>query len=237
MDRPPLNILNISAMEELCVLLETLGPDPEVRVVLLTGEGRAFSAGVDVRDHTPDRVAEMTEAFHRLCMLLLNLPQPSLAVLNGMALGGGCELALCCDLVLAAEEAQIGQPEVKVGVFPPVAALLLPRLIGRKKALELLLTGESLSARQAEGMGLINRAVPKERLEEETQDLLDKLLGLSGAVLRLTKRAVALGLEPSFEEKLRRIDRLYLDELMQTQDASEGLNAYLEKRSPVWRHR
>ncbi|MFQ6015614.1 MAG: enoyl-CoA hydratase/isomerase family protein [Anaerolineae bacterium] len=235
--RPPLNILDIATMKEIDSVLASLEGDAETKVLVLTGEGKAFSAGVDVADHTEEKVDEMMTVFHRICRRLFSLGMPTVAVLNGMALGGGCELAVCCDLVIASEKARIGQPEITVGVFPPVAAVVFPRLLGRFKTLELLLTGEAVEAREAERIGLISKAVPHDQLQTATDELVGKLTGMSGVLLRLTKQAVYQGLDLSFDAALDGSERIYLEELMKTEDVHEGLQAFMEKRPPVWKDR
>jgi cyclohexa-1,5-dienecarbonyl-CoA hydratase len=237
LNRPPLNIMNIAMMKEINTILEKLQGDAESKVLVITGRGRAFSAGVDVAEHTVDKVEEMIGEFHRIFHLLGKLPIPTLAVINGMALGGGCELAIACDIIIASEDAKIGQPEIKVGVFPPVAAVLLPRLIGRPRAMELLLTGEHIGAKEAAEIGLINKAVPPDELEDATEDFIQKLNSLSGIVIRLTKKATYQGLGLRFEDALANAEEIYLNELMKTYDANEGLSAFLEKRKPVWKNR
>jgi cyclohexa-1,5-dienecarbonyl-CoA hydratase len=154
-----------------------------------------------------------------------------------MALGGGCELAVVCDMVLASDRASFGQPEIKVGVFPPVAAVLFPPLVGRNRALELVLTGETIDAAEAKGIGLINKVFPAPSFGEMTDEFIRKLASLSGSALRLAKRAVDRGLSEGFSEGITAVEQLYLGELMQTEDAREGLNAFLEKRKPVWKNR
>jgi cyclohexa-1,5-dienecarbonyl-CoA hydratase len=237
LNRPPLNIMNIAMMKEINAILESLQGDAESKVLIITGRGKAFSAGVDVAEHTADKVEEMISEFNRIFHLLGKLPIPSLAVVNGMALGGGCELAIACDMVIASEDAKIGQPEIKVGVFPPVAAVLLPRLVGKPRAMELLLTGEHIRAKEAAEIGLINKAVPPDELEDATEDFIKKLNSLSGIVIRLTKKAICQGLDLRFEDALSNAEDIYLNELMKTYDANEGLSAFLEKRKPVWKNR
>lgn len=237
LNQPPFNWMTIAMMREINSVLESLLDDQEVKVLVFTGSGKAFSVGVDVADHTADKVGEMIEVFHGIFRLLQKLEIPTLAVLNGAALGGGCELAMACDMIIASERAKIGQPEIKVGVLAPVAAVLLPRLIGRSKALELLLTGEDIRAPEAERIGLINKAVPPEELEAATEEFIAKLTGLSGAILRLSKRAVYQSFGLSFADALDKVESLYLDDLMATEDAHEGLAAFLEERSPAWKNR
>lgn len=237
LNRPPLNILNIAMMGEMNEALEELEGDVEAKLLVICARGKAFSAGVDIKDHTLDKVEEMIEVFHGIFRRLLSLEIPTLAVVQGACLGGGCELASFCDFVLASEEATFGQPEIKVGVFPPIAVVLFPHLIGQRRAFELLLTGEVIDAPEAEGIGLVTRVVPLEELERVTEELVAKLAGLSSVVLRLTKRAIYEAADLPLGKAMEHVERLYLERLMSTEDAKEGLQAFLEKRKPVWRNR
>jgi cyclohexa-1,5-dienecarbonyl-CoA hydratase len=233
--RPPLNILTAAMLDALTGLVQAAAAQPQVKVVLLTGAGeRAFCAGVDVADHTPDRVAGMIEAFGRAVQALLALELPVVAALNGPALGGGFELALACDVVIARDDATVGLPEVRLGAFPPAAAALLPRLVGRQRALDLILSGRSLKAAEAHRMGLVTAVTPADQFTSAVDAYVDMLAQLSAPVLRLAKRAVTAGLEQPLDDALRGADRLYLDELMQLRDAQEGLAAFMEKRRPEW---
>ena len=163
------------------------------------------------------------------------LKVPSIAVVNGSALGGGCELALYCDMVIATEKSKFGQPEIQVGVFPPIAALIFPRMIGRKKAMELILAGDTVSAQEALAMGLINKVVPETSLVQEANAFIEKFKKLSGIVLRMAKEATLAGLNDDMDKGLKVIEKIYLDRLMKTNDALEGLKAFLEKRKPTWK--
>jgi len=234
LDRPPLNVLNIAMMREINLALDSLD-QATIKVLVLSAEGKAFSAGVDVTEHTADKVGEMIEVFDGLFRRLERLDVPTLAIVQGAALGGGCEVALFCDLVLASDKAKFGQPEIKVGVLPPIAAVMLPRLVPHKKALELLLMGETIDAAEAHRLGLVNRVVPADQLQAATDEMIGKLAALSGVVLRMTRRAARLGGQGAFGEALEQVESLYLDELMKTHDANEGLAAFLEKRPPVWK--
>lgn len=233
---PPLNILDISMMEE---LQDALGrvQSTEAKVLLIGHDGKAFSAGVSIQDHTPNKVGEMLEKFHGVFRALSSLAIPSVALIDGMALGGGCELAVFCDMVIASDRARFGQPEIKAGVFPPVAAALFPRLIGRNRALELLLTGEAIDAEEAKGIGLINKVFPSSTFHAMTDEFVGRLTSLSAPVLKLTKRAVDRDLYASVAEAITVAEQIYLGELMKTNDAREGLNAFLEKRNPIWKDR
>jgi len=237
LNRPPVNILNIEMMEEINQALQGFKGEEGLKILVLRAEGKAFSAGVDVEEHLGDTMKKMIETFHGMFRLMDELQAPSVAVVNGSALGGGCELALYCDMVLATERSTFGQPEVMVGVFPPIAALVFPRIIGRKKAMELILSGKTVGARDALEMGLINRIVSEDSMEEEVKQFVGDIARHSAVVLRLTKKATIEGLCDDAEGGLRRIERIYLDELMRTEDATEGLKSFLEKRKPVWRNK
>jgi len=232
--RPPLNVLNIATMHQLGRHVRSLQTS-DAHVVLLSAQGKAFCVGVDVADHTPDRVEEMIHTFHGVLRALWVLPQPVLAVVGGAALGGGMELALGCDLILASTRATFGQPEVKVGVFPPIAALLLPQLLSRQAALECVLLGEAWSAGRARELGLVNAVVAPEQLEDTAQLWAERLCTLSAPVLRLAKRATLIGWDQAaLDERLERLESLYLNDLMKLEDVREGLSAFVEKRQPRW---
>ena len=237
LNRPPLNILNIAMLHELGAALDTAAQERSLRVLVLRAAGtlRVFSAGVDVVDHTADKVGEMIPLFDRVCAALAGFPAPTLAVVHGHALGGGCEIALCCDLILAAEGANFGQPEIKLATLAPVAALVLPQLIGYRRAAEMLFTGETIEATEAARIGLINRAVPAAALDGTAHDLIAKLSGLSAPALRLCKQALRLS-DDGWASRSP-IEKLYLEELMPTADAQEGLEAFMQKRAPIWKHR
>ncbi|OGP50414.1 MAG: hypothetical protein A2Y79_05820 [Deltaproteobacteria bacterium RBG_13_43_22] len=236
LNREPLNVLNIAMMKEINLALDSL-KEEKVKLLLFKAKGKAFSAGVDVGEHLGDQVEEMIEVFHGIFRRMDALPAVSVASVQGAALGGGCELALYCDLVLASEKAKFGQPEIQVGVFPPIAALIFPRITSRKKALELILSGEIISAQEALSLGLVNKVVPNETLEEEFEKFCGKFLPMSGLVLALTKKAFQAGLMDNQDQGLKAIEKIYLQDLMQTQDAEEGLKAFLDKRKPVWKEK
>jgi cyclohexa-1,5-dienecarbonyl-CoA hydratase len=235
LDRAPLNVLDIAMLRELEEAVRQVRDDGSAAILVVTGEGKAFSAGVDVADHTPDRVEEMLGVFHAALGALLSLEIPTVAALNGAALGGGLEVALACDLVVAREGARLGQPEVQLGVFPPFAAAVLPGIVGRARALELCLTGRTLAAGEARDIGLVLHVFPRESFPADVAAFVGSLSSLSPAVLRLAKRALVQGMEAPLSEALRRAERIYLDELMGLADAREGLAAFLEKRPPVWK--
>lgn len=235
-NRPPLNILNTETLIELDAALEEARDDFSVAVIVISGVGdRAFSAGVDIKDHLPEKVGSTLSVFNKVFYTLESLDKPTVAVVNGVAFGGGCELAVACDMIVASETAQFGQPEIAVGAIAPVAVALLPKLIGRKKAFELVLTGAVISAAEAKQVGLINRVAPPEKLDEAAGELVDKLKDKSPAVLRLTLMALRQSLNLDFKNGLEKVTDIYLNLLMRTEDAVEGLKAFLEKRKPQWK--
>ena len=236
LSRAPLNWLNIEMMDEVGAYLEGLLKEKALKVLVIQAAGKAFSVGAEVADHVGDLGPKMIAAFHKMFCLMDRLGVPSIAVVNGAALGGGCELALYCDMVVATEKAKFGQPEIQVGVFPPIAALILPRIMGRKKAMELILAGETISAQEALSLGLVNKVVPEASLGQEVEAFVGKFTKLSGVVLKLAKEAVLAGLNDDLDKGLRNIEQIYLDKLMKTHDATEGLQSFLEKRKPAWKN-
>ncbi len=235
-NRPPLNILNSETLVELTMALERARSDPAIFLVVISGAGdRAFSAGVDIRDHLPDKVSSTLSVFNKVFYTLRGLDKPTVAVVNGVALGGGCELAISCDMIIASEKAQFGQPEITVGAIPPVAVVLLPKLVGPTKALELILTGDVITAAEAQRIGLVNKVVPPEKLDASLKELTDKLREKSPIVLKLTRMSLGRILDVDFRKELEETTDLYLSLLMRTEDAVEGLKAFTEKRKPQWK--
>lgn len=239
LSRAPLNVLNIAMMREIgAAIAECVSVRDTVAIVFEAGsEMRAFSAGVAIEEHVEETIYQMLDAFHAIFRALEQAGKPTIAVVDGAALGGGCELVAGCDIVIASERARFGQPEIKLGVFPPVAAVLLPRIIGDKRARELMLTGDLIDATEGARLGLVNHLVPSEQLAQKTEEILAKLRELSAPALEATRRAIDSARGLSFEEALGEAENLYLNELMKTEDAREGINAFMEKRKPVWHNR
>jgi cyclohexa-1,5-dienecarbonyl-CoA hydratase len=236
-DLPPLNVLNIAACRSINEALHRLATADGIGTLVVAGAGKAFSAGVDVGEHRAETAATMLHSFHAVCRALLDFPHPTIARVHGAALGGGCEVALCCDLAIAGASARLGLPEITLGVFPPVAAALLPRLAGRRAAAEAVLWGEVLPAEAALRLGLVGEVVPDDRLDRRVAERAERVAGLSGAALRIARRALRRGAAGPLEEALKEVEEIYLKELMRTEDATEGLTSFLEKRPPSWRHR
>src|SRR3989442_5363445 len=237
--RPPLNVFNIAMMREMGEALNECLPQRDLAAIVFDAAPgtRAFSAGVAVEEHVPETVIQMLDSFHSVFRLLAQISRPVIAVVDGPALGGGCELVAACDIVIASERARFGQPEIKLGVFPPVAAILLPRIIGENRASELILTGEMIDAGEARRLGLVSYVVPSAELEQKTESLLVKLRELSASSLAMARAALDLGGRSGFESVLTEVENLYLNELMKTEDASEGVHAFMEKRKPEWRNK
>ncbi len=237
--RPPVNIFNIAMMREINDALNQCGRQRELVAIVFdaAADCRAFSAGVAVEEHVEETIFQMLDSFHAIFRNIEQIARPTIAVVDGAALGGGCELVAACDIAIASERARFGQPEIKLGVFPPVAAVLLPLVIGDKRARELILTGELIEATEAVRLGLVNYVLPDNELEQKTSELLAGLRSLSAAALELTKRAIDLGRGRSLDSALKEVEDMYLHELMKTYDANEGINAFIEKRKPVWRDR
>ncbi|MBI4776029.1 MAG: enoyl-CoA hydratase/isomerase family protein [Deltaproteobacteria bacterium] len=236
LNRPPLNVLNIEMMNEINRELDRLMGEPPTLLVF-RAEGKAFSAGVDVGEHVGDLMPKMIDAFHGIFRRMDALGAPSIAAVQGSALGGGCELAVYCDMVIASERAKIGQPEIKVGVFPPIAALILPRIIGRKKAMEFILSGDTWSAEEAQCAGMINHVAPADDFDTEVQSYIGRFVGNSAVVMKLTRESALCGLQDDPGAGLDRIEKLYMEKLMKTHDANEGLESFLGKRPPAWKDR
>lgn len=237
-NRPPMNILNIATMEEMNDALSTIADNKDVKVLIITGTGeKAFSAGVDVSEHTEDKVERMLHVFHDIFRNLAKLDQVTVAATKGFTLGGGCEVAIFCDLIFAADNLKIGQPEIQLSAIPPIALLIMPRLLGLKKASELLLSGKIIDASEAEQIGLVNRVVPLDSFDSELETFIQSFTQLSLIGLKYSKKGIQLGLEENFLKGLEKIEKMYLEELMASEDAHEGLKAFMEKRKPVWKNK
>lgn len=232
---PPLNVIDFAMMDELAQVLEKVESRDEVSTLLLSGAGNAFSVGVDVAAHTPDKVAEMLAKFHAVVRALVSSRKVTIAAVHGHCLGGGAELAMVCDLVYTVDTASWAFPEIKLGCYPPVAATALAALVGQKHAADLILTGRSITGTEAARIGLANRDVADTELEVAVKEAIQQLSSLSPAALAITKKANYAWDSMHFDKGLARAEKIYLDELMKTEDVNEGINAFLEKRQPVWK--
>ena len=231
---PPLNIIDILMMEELAETLAEIERRPDVSVILLTGDGKDFSAGVNVADHTADKVEQMLQKFHAVIRALVATKKITIAAVHGHCLGGGAELAMVCDMAYTTASAEWGFPEIKLGCFPPVACTALAALIGQKRAAELILTGKTISGTEAAEIGLASRALPDGELTPAVEDTVRELVALSPAALVVTKKAVYAWDSMHFDKGLARAEKIYLEELIKTADAQEGIRAFMEKRKAKW---
>jgi len=238
LDRPPLHILDFPMMKALAAAVAAVGRESGIAALILTASGdKALSAGVDIKVHTPEEAPAMLARFHEIVHAIGNLPCATIAGVRGVALGGGFELALACDMIVAEEGSSFGLPEIWLGCLPPVAAAMLPHLLTPQKAYELVLTGEPITAAEAKALGIVNILTPRGTLDAALASYVSLFAEKSVAALRLAKRALRMGEEMRTGEALAKIERLYVDELMRTEDAQEGIRAYLEKREPKWKDR
>jgi cyclohexa-1,5-dienecarbonyl-CoA hydratase len=237
-EHPPVNVLGIELLRELDQELSACAADSTTDVVVLEGAGtRAFSAGMDIRDHTREKAPEMLDVVHKVIRKLLALPQVTIAAVQGVCFGGGCELASCCDFIVASEDSSFATPEIHVGCYPPVALARFPTLIGYHRAAEMILTGRHYSASEALDLGLINRVFAEDQFDNGLTSLLDELLSKSGAVMRIALKGLRELSLRDFSGALSRSEEIYCRELLETEDVDEGVRAFLEKRKPSWKHR
>jgi len=237
LNRPEHNLLNEQMLRELASALEMASEDRAVKLIVLEAAGKVFCAGVDIGEYTGERAFSMLDAFQSACIAMVEATQPVLVVVDGAALGGGAELVAYGDLVLATPRARFAVPEITIGMFPPLASTMLPHIVGPKRALELILTGEAISAERARDLGLVNRLVPEAQLQAAVGELAGKITAQSGAVLGMAKKAVVGGMGLSMREAMRNSMNIFLNELYRLEDSREGLRALLEKRKPQWKNR
>jgi cyclohexa-1,5-dienecarbonyl-CoA hydratase len=231
---PPLNVVDIPMMEELSRVVAEIESRSAVSVVVLSGDGKAFSAGVDIAAHIPAKVEEMLGRFHALIRALVATKKVTVASVHGACLGGGAELAMVCDLVHTADNAQWGFPEIKLGCYPPVACTALAALVGQKRAADLILTGRTISGKEAAEIGLATSASPESELSVGVEQSVNRLLQLSPAALAIAKKASYAWDSVHFDKGLARAEKVYFEDLIKTADATEGIRAFMEKRPPNW---
>jgi cyclohexa-1,5-dienecarbonyl-CoA hydratase len=234
LNNPPLNVIDVPMMLELAHALSELELRPDISVIVFEGNSRAFSAGVDVKAHSPELVHEMLTRFHAVIRAIVASRKITIAIVQGRCLGGGAELAAVCDMVYTARDATWGFPEIKLGCYPPVAAVALPALVGQKRASELIFTGRQISGDEAVAIGLANRSVRAEELNTVIEETLDQLQAMSPIALAHAKKSIYAWDAIHFDKGLARAEKIYLEELINTVDTREGIAAFLEKRPPRW---
>src|SRR5579862_1660290 len=231
---PPLNVIDVPMMEELARSFAEAEARQDICAIVLAGDGKAFSAGVDVAAHTPDKVNDMLTKFHAVIRALIATKNVTIAAVHGHCLGGGAELAMVCDIVYTTESAKWGFPEIKLGCYPPVACTALAALVGQKRAAELILTGRTIDGKEAAEIGLATRFVPDSDLDAAVEECIGQLRQLSPAALALAKKASYAWDSMHFDKGLARAEKIYFEDLMKTADAEEGIRAFMEKREPKW---
>jgi cyclohexa-1,5-dienecarbonyl-CoA hydratase len=234
MNNPPLNVIDLPMMLELQQALGEIESRTDISTILFQADARAFSSGVDIKAHVPDQIHEMLTSFHAVIRAIVASRKVTIAAVRGACLGGGAELAAVCDMVYTARDASWGFPEIKLGCYPPVAAVVLATLIGQKRAAELILTGRQFTGDEAAAMGLATRSVAAEELESVVERTLAELRQLSPAALAHAKKAIYAWDAIHFDKGLARAEKIYLEELISTADAREGIIAFLDKRPPKW---
>jgi cyclohexa-1,5-dienecarbonyl-CoA hydratase len=237
LNRPEHNLLNEPMLRELADSIDQIGQKDGVKLIVLDSACKVFCGGIEVGEYTSQRVFQMLDAFHAAFAGILEIAKPVVCVVNGPAIGGGAELAAFGDMVIATPKARFAQPEISIGVFPPLASTVLPYLVGPKKALELVLTGEPVSAERALEMGLVNRLVAEADLEKAVNELVGRITGHSGPVLTMAKKAILSGMGLSLKDGLKQSMNIFLNELYRLEDSQEGLHALVEKRKPNWKNR
>jgi cyclohexa-1,5-dienecarbonyl-CoA hydratase len=235
--RPKHNVLDIEMMSELNAELDLLRVDTELKCAVLLGEGPSWCAGVEVADHKPEMVSDMIAVFNGIFERIETIEVPVIAGVHGACLGGGMEVAIACDVIVAAKSASFGQPEIKLGFFPPYAAIRLPQLIGPAKAIEVCTTGKRYSAEEARQIGFVSQVVEDDKLSETLDQLAGGICTASPLIIRLNKRAVKKHLGLDFQEALDGVSDLFLNELMKTEDTLEGILSFEEKRRPQWKNK
>ena len=231
---PPLNVIDLQMARELHQALTEIESQSNISVIVLEGDARAFSAGVDIKAHLPEQIHEMLIGFHAVIRAIVASRKVTIAAVRGACFGGGAELAAVCDMVYTAYDATWGFPEIKLGCYPPVAVVALPTLVGQKRATELILTGRQISGDEAVAIGLATRSARAEELEKVIQETLTELGQLSPVALTHAKKAFYAWDAIHFDKGLARAEKIYLDELVSTTDAREGIIAFLDKRPPKW---
>ncbi|HTK95870.1 MAG TPA: enoyl-CoA hydratase/isomerase family protein [Terriglobales bacterium] len=237
LNHPPYNVLTVPLMNELAEAIESLNGRGDIKAILLESTQKTFSAGIGLEDSKADRVFQTLDAFNRVFQAITEISKPLIVVVNGAAIGAGSELVAFADMVIATPKAKFAQPEVKLGIFPPFAAIMLPQLIGPKKTYELILTGEALSAEEAHQLGFVNKVVSEADLKKTVDDVIAKIGEFSAPVLEMTKKVISSSMGLPLKDAMKKSQDVYLNQLMALEDVQEGLRAVLEKRKPIWKNK
>src|SRR5438477_7238455 len=230
LNNPPYNVLTVPLMMEMTQAVESLNGRGDIKCIVLDSSQKALSAGISLEDSKADRVFQTLDSFTHIFQAIREISKPLIVVVNGPAIGAGSELVAFGDMVIATPNAKFAQPEVKLGVFPPFAAVMLPQLIGPKKTYELILTGEALTAEDALRLGFVNKVVPEKDLDKTVDDVLAKISEFSAPVLEVTKKVIGSSIGLPLDEAMKKSQNIYLNELMNLQDVQEGLRRSEERR-------
>ena len=236
-NRPKHNVLNIEMMNELNSQLDSLAADSDLKCLVLLGDGPSWCAGVEVADHKPEMVDDMIAVFNGIFERIERLDVPVIAGVHGACMGGGMEVAIACDIVVAAKSALFGQPEIKLGFFPPYAAVRLPQLVGPARAIEICTTGKRYTADEALQMGFVGHVADDEQFPQVLEKMIKEIQMCSPLIIRLNKRAVKQHMGLDFQTALNGAGHLFLNELMKTEDTLEGIRSFEEKRKPEWKNK
>jgi cyclohexa-1,5-dienecarbonyl-CoA hydratase len=236
-NRPKHNVFDIDMMHELNAQLDAVQADSGLKCLVLRGAGPSWCAGVEVGDHKPEAADAMIAVFNGIFERIHRLEVPVIAAVHGACLGGGMEVAIACDIIVAAPKAVFGQPEIKLGFFPPYAAIRLPQIVGPARAVEICTTGKRYTAAEARDMGLVGHLTEENRLEETIAGITADIADCSPLIIRLNKRAVNRHLGLGFSAALGGVSDLFLHTLMKTEDTLEGIASFEERRRPVWKNR
>lgn len=237
LNRPKHNVFNIDMMQELTELLAQLNNDTELKCVVIAAQGASWCAGVEVSDHKPELAPEMIRVFDALLKQIHALAVPSIAAVHGACLGGGMEVAIACDMIVASKAAIFGQPEIKLGFVPPYAAVRLPHLVGPSRAVEICTTGRRYSAEAVHRMGLVAELLETDAFEEGLEKLIKEIGHCSPLIIRLNKKAVTQHLGMDIDTAMESVSDLFLNQLMKTEDTLEGIKSFEEKRRPEWKNK
>lgn len=234
LSKPSLNILDVEDLVKLSELLDEIRNEPNIKAITIESDQKIFSAGVNVSDHSKENISRMLKTFHNVFFKMLDLQIPTISLVKSGCIGGGCELALFSDFILVSEKAYFSQPEIKIGCYPPASLVFFPYIMGNKIALEMILTGKKLSSDDALNYGIINNVFPEEKFDSEAEKFINSLVSNSSSIIKTTLKTYKKLHYSELKNKLEYSEKIYLNELMQLEDAKEGISSFLEKRSPVW---